>query len=264
MHAAFVAPTPCRRPARFRSVALAFAVAALGLTPARAADPDALWKIVNGQCVPDQQQHQNAAPCAEVDLAGGVERGHVVLKDLVGNTQYLVIPTARVTGIEDPALLAANAPNYWTPAWVARFYVFARAHQELPRDAIGLAVNSTQGRSQNQLHIHVDCVRPDLRRYLASHARRVGERWSDLGEAVNGHRYLAMRIASRDLAGVDPFEVLARNIPAARQHMGNWTLVAVGMPRGFVLLAGHVNPATNDPGSGEELLDHDCALAKTP
>jgi CDP-diacylglycerol pyrophosphatase len=46
--------------------------------------------------------------------------------------------------------------------------------------------------------------------------------------------------------------------------MGNWTLVVVGMPRGFVLLAGHVNPATNDPGAGEELLDHDCALAKTP
>jgi CDP-diacylglycerol pyrophosphatase len=246
-----------------RVAALALAAVALGLTPARAADPDALWKIVSGQCVPNQQQHQNAAPCAEVDLTGGVGRGHVVLKDLVGNTQFLVIPTARVTGIEDPALLAPNAPNYWAPAWGARFYVFARAHRELPRDAVGLAVNSTQGRSQNQLHIHVDCVRPDLRRYLARRARRIGQRWADLGETVNGHRYLAIRLVSGDLAGVDPFVVLARNIPAARQHMGNWTLVAVGMPHGFVLLAGHVNPATHDPGSGEELLDHDCALANT-
>ncbi|HLH90319.1 MAG TPA: CDP-diacylglycerol diphosphatase [Xanthobacteraceae bacterium] len=262
MPAALPVPVRCRRPMLIRLAALALAVIALGLMPARAADPDALWKIVSGQCVPNQQQHRNAAPCAEVDLTGGVERGHVVLKDLVGNTQFLVIPTARVTGIEDPALLAANAPNYWAPAWGARFYVFARAHQELPRDAIGLAVNSMQGRSQNQLHIHVDCVRPDLRRYLLRHARRIGPRWGDLGEAVNGHRYLAMRVPNRDLAGLDPFEVLARNIPAARQHMGNWTLVVVGLPRGFVLLAGHVNPATNDPGSGEELLDHDCALAK--
>ena len=44
--------------------------------------------------------------------------------------------------------------------------------------------------------------------------------------------------------------------------MGNWSLTAVGMPRGFVLLAGHVNAATNDEASGEELIDHSCALAK--
>jgi len=263
MPAALFAPIRCRQQFRIRLAALAFATAALSPAPARAADPDALWKIVHDQCVPNEQQHHVAAPCAEVDLTGGAERGYVVLKDLNGNTQFLVIPTARVTGIEDPALLAAKAPNYWAPAWIARFYVFARAHKELPRDAIGLAVNSTKGRSQNQLHIHVDCVRPDLRRYLARRAVRMRERWADLGEAIDGHRYLAMRLDSRDLAGVDPFEVLARNIPAARQHMGNWTLVAIGMPRGFVLLAGHVNPATNDPGSGEELLDHDCALAKT-
>jgi CDP-diacylglycerol pyrophosphatase len=253
----------CHRVLFVRFAVLALAAAACTAMPARAADPDMLWKIVHDQCVPDGQQHHNASPCAEVDLTGGVERGHVVLKDIKGNTQFLVIPTARITGIEDPALLAANAPNYWAPAWGARFYVFARAHQELPRDAIGLAVNSIQGRSQNQLHIHVDCVRPDVRLYLLRHAGRFGQRWADLGEAINGHRYLAMRVPNRDLAGLDPFEVLARNIPAARQHMGNWTLVAVGMPHGFVLLAGHVNPATNDPGSGEELLDHDCALAKT-
>jgi len=263
MPAALSAPARRRHQLRIRLAALAFAAVALGPTSARAADPDVLWKIVHDHCVPNEQQHHNAAPCAEVDLTGGVERGYAVLKDINGNTQFLVIPTARVSGIEDPALLAANAPNYWAPAWVARLYVFARAHKELPRDAIGLAINSTQGRSQNLLHIHVDCVRPDLRRYLARRAARLAERWTDLGEAIDGRRYLAMRLDSRDLVGVDPFEVLARNIPAARQHMGNWTLVAVGMPRGFVLLAGHVNPATNDPGSGEELLDHDCALAKT-
>jgi len=239
---------------------LAF-TALLCASPAPAADPDVLWKIVHNQCVPNAQQRQNPAPCEEVDLTAGVERGHAVLKDLVGNYQYLVIPTARVTGIEDPALLVAKAPNYWAPAWIARLYVFARAHRELPRSAIGLAVNSVNARSQNQLHIHVDCVQPDLRRYLARHAGGMRERWADLGEPYNGHRYLAMRLDSRDFAGVEPFKLLAAGIPVARQHMGNWSLVAVGMPRGFVLLAGHVNQATSDRGSGEELLDHGCALA---
>src|SRR5690348_3703327 len=189
MPAALPAPALCRPPRRIRLAMLAFA-AVLCARPALAADPDVLWKIVHDKCVPNAQQHNNAARCEEVDLSGGVERGHVVLKDLVGNTQYLVIPTARVTGIEDPALLVAKAPNYWAPAWIARLYVFARVHQELPRSAIGLAVNSVKGRSQNQLHIHVDCVQPDLRRYLARRAARLRERWSDLGEAYNGHRYL--------------------------------------------------------------------------
>jgi CDP-diacylglycerol pyrophosphatase len=261
MPAALPAPAPCQ-PRRFRLALLAFA-ALLCATPARAADPDKLWKIVHDECVPGEQDHHHrVAPCAEVDLSGGVERGHVVLKDIVGNTQFLVIPTARVTGIEDPALLAAKAPNYWAPAWIARFYVFARARRALPRSAIGLAVNSVEGRSQNQLHIHIDCVQPDLRRYLLRNAQRIRHRWSDLGEAYNGHRYLAMRLDSRDLTGIEPFKLLAGGIPAARQHMGNWTLAVIGMPRGFVLLAGHVNPASHDRGAGEETLDHSCALAK--
>ena len=37
--------------------------------PARAADPDALWKIVHGRCVPDEQAHSDPAPCAIVDMA---------------------------------------------------------------------------------------------------------------------------------------------------------------------------------------------------
>ena len=85
----------------------------------------------------------------------------------------------------------------------------------------------------------------------------------NLGEAYKGHRYLAMRLDSRDLAGVDPFALLASGIPAARKHMENWSLAVIGMPRGFVLLAGHVNPATNDNAASEEMLDLGCALAKT-
>ncbi len=259
-------PIPARRrwPGRSRCAALALAAWAASGIQASAADPDALWKIVSGKCVPDQQQHHDSAPCEKVDLTGGVERGYVVLKDISGATQFLVIPTARVTGIESPALLVPDAPNYWASAWEARRFVFARAHKQLPRDAIGLAVNSAKGRSQNQLHIHVDCIRPDLRRYLGRHATRLPRRWSALGIAFDGHRYLARRLDSRDLAGVDPFRVLARSIAAARTDMGNWTLVAIGaQPRGFVLLAGHVDPAAHDDGSGEELLDHSCSLARS-
>jgi hypothetical protein len=104
----------------------------------------------------------------------------------------------------------------------------------LRREEIGLAVNSMQGRSQNQLHIHIDCIRLDLRRYLARHSAGLSRRWSALRVAFDGHHYRARRLDSRDLHGVDPFRVLAGDILAARADMGNWTLVAIGAkPRCF-------------------------------
>jgi CDP-diacylglycerol pyrophosphatase len=110
----------------------------------RAADPDALWKIV----------HDNCVPCALVDLQEGDAKGYVVLKDLVGATQYLLIPTARVSGIESALLLAPEAPNYFADAWRERGYTERAAQHPLPRQAISLAINSAFGRSQNQLHTH--------------------------------------------------------------------------------------------------------------
>jgi CDP-diacylglycerol pyrophosphatase len=62
-------------------------------------NPDALRKIVLQQCVPNQQQHQNPAPCAEVNLKGG----YVLFKDRNGPLQYLLMPTYRINGTESPA-----------------------------------------------------------------------------------------------------------------------------------------------------------------
>ncbi len=43
--------------------------------------------------------------------------------------------------------------------------------------------------------------------------------------------------------------------------MGHYTLVLVGAMSGFVLLAGHADPATGNWGAGEQLQDHACAAA---
>ena len=233
--------------------------------PARAADPSALWRIVHERCVPDEVQHHDPAPCALVDLAEGEARGYVVLKDLVGQTQFLVLPTARVTGIESPALLAPDAPDYLADAWAARRFLEQRVTVPLPRDAISLAVNSQFGRSQNQLHIHVDCVREDVRAALQAARDRIGERWQSFPTPLAGHAYLARRLPSPDLAGVNPFLLLAEAAPEARTHMGSYTLFLAGADfagtPGFILLADRAEPALGDFGSSEALQDHGCALA---
>lgn len=127
------------------------------------ADPDALWAIVNGQCVPDLYEHHDPAPCAQVDLSRGEDRGWAVYKDITGDRQYLLIPTAHIPGIESPALLSAGATNYFGVAWQARAFVEQQAGGALPRDWMSLAINSSVSRSQNQLHIHIDCLRADVR-----------------------------------------------------------------------------------------------------
>ncbi len=240
--------------------------ASLLFATAAHADPDALWKIVSGLCVPNEQQHDNPAPCARVDLHEGVAAGYVVLKDIEGATQYLVIPTARVTGIEDPKLLDPSTPNYFAAAWRERGYTERAAGRELPRDAISLAVNSVFARSQNQLHIHIDCISPEVRAALRRQRAAIGERWAPLAAKLAGHRYWALRVVGENLDGADPFKLLAARKPGARAAMRRQTLVVVGAVfadgrPGFVLLNDEASLTRRDRG-GEELQDHSCALAR--
>src|ERR1700738_2294496 len=76
------------------------------------------------------------------------------------------VSTARISGIKSRALLRKNAPNYGEAAWAARRFVEEGARRQLPRDKIGMAINSAASRSQDQLHIHVACIAPKVAAYL--------------------------------------------------------------------------------------------------
>jgi CDP-diacylglycerol pyrophosphatase len=232
----------------------------------RAADPSALWKIVNGQCVPHQEAAHDPAPCSLVDLALGVEKGFAALKDIRGVAQYLLIPTARISGIEDPAILAPGATNYWHAAWQARHFVEERLHTTLPRDAISLAINSAYGRTQDQLHIHIDCIRPDIHEAVARNLDHVVSGWTPFPTPLAGHNYRSIRIAQVTLDKTDPFQLLADADPKTITEMGMHTLVLIGASyqdgtEGFVLLDDHIDLVAGDTASGEELQDHSCAIA---
>ena len=229
--------------------------------PLRAADPDALWRIVHDQCVPHQQQDHDPAPCAEVNISGG----YAVLKDLVGKAQFLLIPTARIAGMESPEIIASATPNYWDAAWRARHFVEQRVGHTLPRDAIGLAINSVSGRTQNQLHIHIDCVRADVRALLRERADAIGTTWSRFPVPLVGHGYMAMRVEQPELGAINPFILLSNGIPAAHDDMAHETIVVIGASfagkDGFIVLSDRASVIMNDRASGEQLLDHGCAAA---
>ena len=243
---------------------LLFVSAALVAFLAQASDPDALRRIVEGICVPAEVATSNPTPCRLVDLT----RHYAVLKDLQGATQYLVIPTDTVTGIESPAILAPDAPNYWEDAWEARRFMEESAGRPVPRDVVGLAINSEKGRTQNQLHIHIDCANADVVRTLQNNETLVRPAWQPFPVQLAGHSYLVMRIEAADLAMTNPFQLLADGVPGAKADMGDQTLVVIAATfrdgrDGFYLLDDHVDAARADYASGEELLDHSCALLGT-
>jgi len=242
----------------------AAALTAAGLSSPALADRMVLWTLVHDQCVVHARAGEAPKPCEALDISQGEDAGIAVLKDREGVAQYLIIPTRRVTGIEDPFVLSKDAPPYFGAAWAARDRVAARLGQTLPREAISIAVNSEFARSQDQLHLHVDCVDPVVMKALAADLATFDDHWRPMAEPLNGRVYWVRRVDSTDLSDVAPFELLADGLPGARQRMGLMTLVAVGASfsgkPGFVLLADHAELEAG--GHGEDLQDHTCATAK--
>jgi CDP-diacylglycerol pyrophosphatase len=151
-----------------------------------------------------------------VNLAHGGEKGYAVLKDNSPTKpfHYLLIPTARITGIESQDLLFPDAPNYFADAWRQRTLVAKLAKKNLARRDYALAVNSTSGRTQNQLHIQIDCVKPEVRKVLAS--AKLTTVWRKLDTPLDGHHYFARRIRGDAMVGENPFTLLVAVVLSAQ------------------------------------------------
>ncbi|CAB3794015.1 CDP-diacylglycerol diphosphatase [Pararobbsia alpina] len=229
----------------------------LGACATHPGNPNALWNIVSKQCVPQANDPSAHNACAYVDLAGG----YAVLKDIRGVGQHLLIPTEKISGIDSPRLEQPGLPNYWRDAWEARVYVERSLHTSLPPEDIGLAINSASGRSQNQLHIHIDCMQPEVVAALSAQRASIGESWRELDVPLEGHRYRARLITDGTLRDTDPFALLVADTRARGESMADQTLLLTGTTLAdgkpaFILLNDHVHGL--DRGSAEELLDHDC------
>jgi CDP-diacylglycerol pyrophosphatase len=227
---------------------------------------DVLWGLVNQKCLPQALAGQPPTPCAKVVERDHPDQGFALLKDRDGASQYLLLPLIHITGIEDARLLAPGAPNYFARAWRERTAAVAKLGHDMPREDLSVAVNSIYGRSQDLLHLHIDCLAASTVTALAAAAPTIGPHWSTTPLNLAGHPYFARRLAGPDLAA-SPFRLLADGLPGARGEMGGWTLVLAGARDStgspdFILLAGRADPSDGDFASGEELQDHDCALAK--
>jgi CDP-diacylglycerol pyrophosphatase len=144
--------------------------------------------------------------------------------------------------------------DFWEYGWFR-----SQQYPGQPAARIGLAINSEYSRSQNQFHIHISCVRPDVRQALES-----GDIPMYPAQAVTlhlgpyGNAYEAVKVSG--LSGANsPFKVI-QDIPGVRGHMADQSVAVLGSPKANEYYVVDTQRSGSNPGHAEELLDQTCQM----
>ncbi|KOX41854.1 CDP-diacylglycerol diphosphatase [Streptomyces purpurogeneiscleroticus] len=242
--------------------ALLVALSAMAAVPAAAApDPsrDVLWAALK-TCVLAKRLANRTFPCLSVDLGDADRPGSAVLRAPGEPTHSVVMPTDTVAGLEAPVLRGPRGAAYWRAALAARPLVSDVLKGKLSPAEVGLAVNSARGRSQDQLHIHLDCLKPSVLKAVRAHGRQVRHTWSRFPVPLAGDHYYALRVPEAEAAQFNPFAAL-HTLPGARPDLHRTSFAALATPPGdpepgYILLAYRAPSA-----SAEDVMDHSCRLA---
>ena len=222
----------------------------------------ALWQVVRA-CVADYKLTGAPFPCLEVNISGGEARGDVVLRAPLQD-ETLLVPTRKITGVEDPFLQSPEAPNYFDAAWRGRTFLKTADGRAPERDDIALIVNSIIVRGQDQLHIHIGCLLPYARRSIAAAAPRIPmEEWARVGAVMPHTMFWGYRIRGSDLAKVEPFRLVAQAFAGRARSPGDLTTMVAGVrvegDDEFLILASYAHaPGAWWPVGSDDLLAPTC------
>lgn len=156
-------------------------------------------------------------------------------------------------------------PRFFLDAWGARHFMSDRHGSHIDDTNISLAINSQPGRSQNQLHIHISCLKPEIKNTFMASGDHFHSEWQPLalpaGLLKLKHDYFVRKTTAAELAQTGAFRLLAKGIKGAREKMGQYGLAMIALPDGhFLLLATKRNLLTLNLASIEEIQDHSCKI----
>ena len=252
-----------RAPARLASRTVALLLLASLTAPDMAARAEsgssALWTVVSA-CRTAQQTLGTSFPCIAIRIS---TQGRQVALLRPHAKNLLVVPLARMEGLESPDFSGPVAADLLDLAWSARDQVgragagAGAVAQALPWDATGLMINAARGRSQDQLHIHVGCLTRRALTLLKAVAPLAAKSWSPVPLETG---LWARTLPGPSLQGADPIGLVRRASPMATLSPRQVSVGIVGTQdragrRGFMVLA----TATV---SLESLLDPACQVAK--
>ncbi|PHJ57301.1 hypothetical protein VF14_30465 [Nostoc linckia z18] len=220
-------------------------------------DRDFLWQKVQ-QCVANQQgQPPKPDPCLYVDL-----NKRYVVANGSNPVEYLLLPTDKIEGIEDPNISRSNSIPYWQYAWEeARKYVPTKKPQVQYRNQYGLAINSQQARNQDQLHIHMSCIKQSVSMQLETDDNQIPNgNFNNFILTLENNQYNIMKLDNDSLTNNNnPFYLVNRSL-ASSQKMADQSIAVVGRRRGGYYIVNTESDATKGyKAAAEKLLDEDCS-----
>lgn len=212
--------------------------------------PNALYSLA-GCCSRDLKSNRG---CEVYDA----QDAYIILKDNAPTKpeSYMIIPTAKVTGIDDKQVFDPPVVNFFQYGWTR-----AATYPGKPAVNTALAINSVHARTENQLHIHMSCVRPDVDKVLQdndSKIRSYPAKFRKLKLPPNGNTYQTLRVAS--LGGNNSPFLVIQKIRGVKGHMGQQSIALVGTERSgeYYLLATRFKKGDPQSGGAEELMDEAC------
>ncbi|MBC1239971.1 CDP-diacylglycerol diphosphatase, partial [Nostoc sp. 2RC] len=220
-------------------------------------DRDFLWQKVQ-QCVANQQgQPPKPDPCLYVDL-----NKRYVVANGTNPVEYLLLPTDKIEGIEDPNISRSNSIPYWQYAWEeVRKYVPTKKPQVQYRNQYGLAINSQQARNQDQLHIHMSCIKQSVSMQLETDDNQIPNgNFNNFILTLENNQYNIMKLDNDSLTNNNnPFYLVNRSL-ASSQKMADQSIAVVGRRRGGYYIVNTESDATKGyKAAAEKLLDEDCS-----
>lgn len=219
------------------------------------ADRNILWDKVHNQCEVNYTTNSLYAPCTLVDE----NNGYVYYKVDTDNYQYLLLPLAQITGVEDPKLLVDNLPPYLYMAWWGRDLVSEKTGRKVKEKNISIAINALNSRSQDQLHLHISCLSPAVRTSLDS-VTNYSTTWTQFPLPLQGVNYNYRKVTLDELKHSNFFKEINDKVVADGKEMKYTTIALVNVDSDdFLLLESSGTDTT--PVAAETLQDHTCVIA---
>lgn len=242
----------------FFSVSIFLVVAVAGSVASRSA-----LGVVVESCKLHAAWMGSPFPCLKIVGEAPDLSAYAILREPTHRERTILTPLAAISGIEDPRLLAADGQNYFAYAWDERSVVMDGAPSKDPWLDAALAINPAWNRTQDHLHVHIGCVTRDMKSALQAHKAEIGTlKFQKISTRLHWRHFWVKLVKAESLAQLNPFHLVAAEVPGAVENMGNVGIGVVGAgleggERGFYVLA-EVYPTDQSYGTAEDLLDARC------
>jgi CDP-diacylglycerol pyrophosphatase len=180
-----------------------------------------------------------------------------------GAIHFLLLPLQPISGIESQQLFSASAIDYLALGWQERQIVSHAYGRPVPDNALAISINSVSGRSQNQLHLHLSCLRQDIRVLLQQWSKSASANgWQPI--RLRQHDYLARILSLPQIKQKNLLQRIADEIPNFRTNSGEYGVALTRLPDGrMVLLVVRRALWKMNFAHPEELQDNQCSAASS-